>query len=289
MANLSRKFRRSGQRKPPNTRPQVRRLPAKFEEKMSRLAVLGGFANHVSMNLAGLPTTKNGELASMVFAKSCAHARSIGAIAIESPMFDHHAIMSLARMILEASTMIAYLLDPVDEEQQRFRYTVLKLHDTVNRLKLLRGFGAEADDLRRGRDELKLEIVSSSAFSELAEDRKKRVLSGEEIYVIGMRAVSKKIMGWNEENFSSVYAYLSAHAHSSPMSYMRMREHEIDYYFPSEAQYDILSLSMEVAEACLRRSMLRMIDCHPERIDDYNIHLLKDAREDDGRCPFFMT
>jgi hypothetical protein len=251
------------------------------------LAVLGGFANHVSMAQTGLPTTKAGSLASMVYAKCCAHARSIGAISAQSSMFDHHAIMALARMIMEASTMIAYLLDPVGPDEWAFRYTLLRLHDTVNRIKLLRGFGPPADDLRKGRDELQAELRASPVFQHLPEDRQKRLAGGEEMFAIGMRSVATKIMGWDENQFNGVYAYFSAHAHSAPMSFMRMADHGIDYFYPSEAQTGILALPMEVAIACLRRSMLRTIDRHPEQISEYHPELLAEARAEDAACPLF--
>jgi hypothetical protein len=204
-------------------------------------------------------------------------------------MFDHHTIMALARMIMEASTMIAYLLDPVAPDEWMFRHTLLKLHDTVARIKLLRGFDLPADDLRAGRDELKAELEANPIFLHLTEERKKRLAGGEEIFAIGMRSVATKIMGWDETRFNGVYAYFSAHAHSAPMSFMRMPDHEIDYFFPSEMQTDVLALSMEVAMACLRRSMLRMIDQHPEQISVYHPELLAEAREQDAACPLFKV
>jgi hypothetical protein len=264
-----------------------RDLPTNFREQMDILATLGGFANHVSMAQTGLPAAPNAHLASMVFAKCCAHARSIGAISLQSSMFDHHAIMALARMILEASTMVAYLLDPVSSEEWELRHTVLRLHDTVARIKLLRGFEAPADDLRTGRAQLKAELEENPVFQNLAEDRRKRLMSGEEMFVTGMRSVATKIMGWNESKFTGIYAYFSAHAHSAPMSFVRMADHKIDYFFPSETQTDILALSTETAIACLRRTMLRMIDQQPSQLGLYHPELLAEARELDLQSPLF--
>lgn len=287
MNRLNRKQRRANSKTIAKPERAQRNLPANFRAQVDALAVLGGFANHVSMSQTGLPTTTSGSLASMVFAKSCAHARSIAAIAVESPMFDHHAVMSLTRMILEAATMTAYLLDPVSEEEWQFRYTLLRLHDTVARIKLLRSFGTPSDDLRAGRDALKAELVSSPIFKSLPEDRRKRLLTGEEMFAMGMRAVATKIMGWDERQFTGVYAYFSAHTHSAPMSFVRMADHNVDYYQPSRAQIEILALSMEVSIACLRRAMLRTIDRHPEQLHLYHPDLLSEARLADERCPFF--
>lgn len=109
MADPNRKQRRANDKRVRKSGDNLRILPARLNGQIAELSVLGGFANHVSVNQTGLPTTKAGSLSSMVFAKCCAHARSIAAVSKQSSMFDHHAIMALARMIMEASTMIAYL------------------------------------------------------------------------------------------------------------------------------------------------------------------------------------
>lgn len=183
--------------------------------------------------------------------------------------------------------MNAYLLDPVGPEEWAFRYTLLRLHDTATRIKLLGGFNLPAEELRVGREQLKSELAAMSIFQALPEDRRKRLASGEEMFAMGMRAVAVRIMGWNEAQFNGVYAYLSAHTHSAPMSFMRMADHQIDYFSPSEAQTGIVAVSMEVAIACLRRTMLRMIDEVPDQILLYQQELLADARKKDAACPLF--
>lgn len=224
MAGPNRKQRRANDKRGRKSGEDLRVLPARLNSQMDELSVLGGFANDVSNNQRGLPTTIAGSLSSMVFAKCCAHARSIGAISKQSSMFDHHAIMALARMIMEASTMIAYLLDPVEPDEWEFRYILLRLHDTVARIKLVRGFELQADDLKAGRDQIKGELEAHPTFLKLAEDRRKRMAGGEEMFAIGMRSVATRIMGWNERQFNGVYAYFSAHTHSAPMSFMLVQK-----------------------------------------------------------------
>ena len=289
MSGMNRKQRRASGKGAQATGEQLRILPSNLSGQIDGLSVLGGFAIHVSANQKGLSTTVAGSLSSMVFAKCCAHARTIGAVAKQSSMFDHHAIMAMARMIMEASTMIAYLLDSVEQEEWDFRYLLLRLHDTAARIKLMRGFESPAEDLRAGRDQLKAELEGHPAFLNHSEERQKRMAGGEEMFAVGMRAVATKMMGWNERQFNGIYAYLSAHAHSAPVSFIRMEHHQIDYYFPSAAQTDILTLVIEVAIACLRRSTLRMIDQQPEQIADYHPQLLIEAREQDAACSFFAN
>ena len=117
--------------------------------------------------------------------------------------------------------MIAYLLDPVSSDEWALRYSLLRLHDTVGRIKLLRTYDQPSDDLREGRDALKVGIISNPNFQNVPEIRRERLLTGEEMFTIGMRSVATKIMGWDERQFSGIYAYLSSHTHSAPMSFMR--------------------------------------------------------------------
>lgn len=230
-----------------------------FETALNDLAKIGGFSNMVSIELRGAPTDRQGELASMVHGKMCAHARSIGAIA-QSPMFDHSAIVGLARMIVEGLTMYAYLKQPVSEPVWALRETVLKLHDTAARITLLRAYREKADyqDLREGRAELIRELESNPAFGDLPEEHRGPLLTGSAIFVGGMRRAAKAA-GWNEDRFTAMYGYLSAHVHGAPMSYFRTREHVVDYYLPSEAQKAIAATAVTIATACLQRASLRQI------------------------------
>lgn len=230
-----------------------------LEDALADLATIGGFSNMVSIELRGSPTDRQGELASMVHAKMCAHARSIGAIAL-SPMFDHSAIVGLSRMIVEGLTMYAYLKQPVAETLWALRETVLKLHDTVARITLFRAYWGKADyqDLRDGRDELIRKLEANAPFNELPEDQRTSLRKGSVIFVGGMRRAAKEA-GWDEDRFTAMYGYLSAHVHGAPMSYLRTREHSVDYCAPSDAQKAIAATAITIAAACLRRASLRQI------------------------------
>ncbi len=200
-------------------------------------------------------------------------------------MFDHHAMMALGRMIAEGSTMIAYLLDPVDEEEENFRHILPELHDTVNRLHLVSALEGEADDLREGRKQLVAQLQAHPRFGTVPECRRERLMTGNEMFVVGMRTVAVKMMGWDERRFSGIYSYLSAHAHSSPVSFMRMEEHEIDYFQPSRKQFELPGSAILVAAECLRRSLLRIVERHPEAIPLLPADELARAREEDADSP----
>lgn len=230
-----------------------------FLDALSQLATLGGLSNNVSLLLRGESTTRSGELASMVYASMCAHARSVGAIATSS-MFDHSAILALSRMLVDGLTMYAYLRESVEDAVWTLRYNVMELHDVTARIKFVRAWQGRVayEDLRKMCESLKEQIKASVVFQGLGEERKKKLLTGEEIFVGGMRKAAR-VAGWSEEKFISIYNDFSAHIHSAPMSYWRMRWHRIDYLAPGPMQFASAAMAIEVAVACLRRVTVRQL------------------------------
>lgn len=227
-----------------------------FLSAMKQLATIGGLANNVSMLIRGEPTTISRELASMVHGRMCAHARSIGAIATSS-MFDHSAIMALSRMLMDGLSMYTYLREPVSEAAWALRCNLMHLHDTCARIKLVGAWKdrAEYEDLTKWRASLIEQIRASAVFQGLGEEQQKRLLSGEEIFIGGMRR-AEQAAGWSEETFISIYNYFSAHIHAAPMSYWRMRQHGVDYLEPGPMQFGSAAMAIEVGIACLRRTTL---------------------------------
>jgi hypothetical protein len=202
-------------------------------------------------------------------------------------MFDHSGIVSLSRMIVEGATACSYLAQPVDEAEWVLRHAVLRLHDTVARIKFLRSFPDPIDDLRAARTELEAEIRGTQSFAKLDQRQQDRLLTGEEIFVGGMRRAAQIGMGWDPDRLTSIYAYFSAHAHSAPMSFMRMALHKVDYYYPSEAQFNVATFAVEVAIASLRRTSLRRMDQHPELVDRFPLALVEEFRKEDANSAVF--
>ena len=283
--NLNRKLRRRRRALGARDGESVPVTPV--DEALEELILVSGFSNDVSMVLTGSATDRARELASMVHAKACAHGRSIGFVC-RSNMFDHSAILGLARMIIECLSTYAYLIEQVTEEDWAFRYAVLRLHDTVSRIKLLRAWPAFAAtaDLKAGRDDLIMEIRSHPAFAGFDGEQQKRLVSGETIFIGGMRK-SAALAGWNPDVFTALYGYFSAHLHAAPMSFFRMDDHRVDYFYPNDAQKQIASAGIATAAAALRRlSLLHLGDL------DYSGHPTLSAvtagmREADAACEVF--
>lgn len=263
-----------------------------FAKAIDNIAVVGGFSNHVSMVLKGAQTDEQGALASMIHAKMCAHARSIGAIC-KSSMFDHSAIMSIARLVLEGMTMFYYLREKVGGDEWTLRFLVLRLHDTAARIKLMRAWKQESEyaDLTAARRSMIEQIRSNSAFARFDRKRQDGILTGEEMFVGGMRRAAMRTGVWRDEIFTAIYSYLSVHTHSAPMSFLHTTAQSVDYYAPSDFQYGAAAFAIEVTCACLRRVSLCYLDNHlekyPEAIKQFPVSILEQFREEDANCGVF--
>src|ERR1700687_1721545 len=148
-----------------------------LEKQRNEFHCATDFSLRVSAALHGEPTTDAGQLGSFVQAKMCANAVSTEHL-FTSPLADHSAIIALCRMIMEAMTLYFYLTKPVPADEWECRRLVLRLHDTVNRIKLMRGFQSENEygDLVSGRADLERQLRESSFFKSLQANQQDRLL-----------------------------------------------------------------------------------------------------------------
>jgi hypothetical protein len=175
-----------------NETPPQADVRAALEKERKDFHRATDFSLRVSAALHGEPTTDAGELGSFVQAKMCANAVSTEHL-FSSPLADHSAIIALCRMIMEAMTLYFYLTKPVAADEWGCRRLVLRLHDTVNRIKLMRGFQSENEyaDLISGRAKLEGELRENSFFKSLQAEQQDRLLTGEHFYVGGVQRAAK--------------------------------------------------------------------------------------------------
>lgn len=222
------------------------------------LSTVLDFAMRVSMTVAGGRTNTSSSWASIIFTKMCINAASLETLT-KSTLFDHSAITTISRTLMESMTMYFYLRENVNPYEWYCRELVLKLHDTTSRIKLMRAHQAKQqyDDLIQGQASLKSELEQNSFFKSLTKEAQSRLLTGEQIFVGGMNAAAVRAVGWKQETFLSLYNYFSAHAHSAPMSFMRFDAHKIDFIEPSDTQRHIATLAVGIATESLVRVSVR--------------------------------
>jgi hypothetical protein len=240
------------------------------------------FALKLSAATRGQPTSEAGEFASIAHLKMMMNAVSAERLFKEAFFFDHSAIMTLCRMIVETMTLYYYLRETVSLDEWECRKATLQLHATSARIKLFRASRPKEafQDILDGRESLKTSLRANTFFGTLQKEQQDYIISGEQIYVGGMRAAAVRAAGWREEQFMSLYSYFSAHAHSVPMSFVRFRRHQIDYANPSGAQLNMVALALSVAEFCLLRVSMHHLTIDSADMSAFSPSELAEFREE---------
>jgi hypothetical protein len=191
------------------------------------------FAMEVSLLIGGKPTSLPHSYASFMLYRICTVAGSVTEIYRRherEPLttLDYSSIAVLCRTIVDASVMYWYLTETVNDDEWAFRLAVLNVHDAASRVRLFKGLNSEeADNQRANLDALKIKLSTLALFTSRSEEEKAKLLSGQTMYVNGMRSLLKD-MNIGKIYFDGLYNYLSAHVHLTPLSYFRMRQGDID-------------------------------------------------------------
>jgi hypothetical protein len=243
------------------------------------------FSMRVSLVLNGAPATEQTELSSFVHTKMCITGASIEHM-LRARLNDHSAIIALCRMIMEASVLFMYLQEAVGDDEWACRYLSLKLHDTVNRIKLMRAYQNldEQADLRKGREEPIEQLKTNAFFKSLPEEQAKRLLTGDHFYIRGVRKAVEKSAHWDGEKYMSLYSYFSSHAHSAPMSFFRMRQHGISFSDPAEFQMVVVVSALSVAEYSLLKATLGHLAESPDYRTRFKAEELEDMEKTLESC-----
>ena len=174
----------------------------------------------------------------------------------EECTLDQGSISALSRGMAESAAMVAYLVDPtLTAEQWDLRKHVLWLHDATTRYKMFSKLDNEeqATAFRADMQDLRTRIEAFPEFQALAPERQGKVIAGSEIYLHGLRS-AVRLAGWDVDEFDSMYGYLSSYTHSSPVSFIRLAEHGVDFKVPTEAQRRIAGNALEGRGGFRRRS-----------------------------------
>ena len=235
------------------------------------------FSMRVSLALGGAPVIRSA-LPSIVHTKMTINGASAEQL-LKAPLKDHSAIIGVCRMIMEASILFQYLMEEVSSEEWHCRLLCLNLHDTVNRIKLMRGFQTkeERKALPHNREQLETELKEDAFFKTLPNERAEALLTGEHFYLRGVNKAVRQ-SGWDTEKYMSFYSYFSAHAHSAPMSFFRFRRQYTNFAEPSEVQQAIVATALSVAEYSLLKATILHLDTTPERHGKFKAEEVEEMR-----------
>ncbi len=236
-------------------------------EKATSAAIL------VSEKAMGIEHTGRQIRALTVFAKTIAHvmtiARVVDVVRTSPPgatVLDHFSVATLARSAIDAALMTLYLSDlQITLEQWQLRRHVLFLHDATTRKRFLESsakIGGERDEeffssYEVIRDDLRAKIHGFCLALQKSPVEIERLMTGQFVFVDGARGAAREA-GWDVNEFGFAQEYLSSHVHSHPVSFMRAKDHNISFQEPSEFQYAVSSVAIEMAASALASATERM-------------------------------
>lgn len=178
-----------------------------------------------------------------------------------SQLLDHFAVVSLARTAIEAALMMLYVSDPsISVSEWRFRRLALDLHDVTHRNRFFKA----AEENHAHRDEyafhierLRNEIKAHPHFSTLAAEQQERLLAARDYFVGGKRAAIRSA-GWNLRETEFYESYFSAFVHSTPVSFYRADQHQIDFRTVSDFQMHLCRMALNSVAEVLETTTSRM-------------------------------
>jgi hypothetical protein len=259
-----------------------------FKKEKKRFVAAVSIAIAVSKAAAGRNPGENIVMASFVFTRMCVTAdtlryvlqRDIGNS--KELTLDHYSAGVLARNIIESALMFHYLSeDGVSDEEWELRRAVLNLHDATLKVRLFKGLGGE-DRHKKWKEEMegiRNSMREHPAFKALNEDRQRRLLSGQELYIKGFRS-NLRLADFDDGYFDGLYAYLSSQVHISPSSFYWMAK-RLSFGRPAQYQYYFASYAVAHARIFLLQSALRLTesdDAVRQKIDAATFESLKELR-----------
>lgn len=137
--------------------------------------------------------------------------------------WDFCALAGHARAIIEGLLLFHYLTDePESDEEWSARINVMNLNDCTRRIQVLGGFGLteEVAGLEVQAEELREKLKANAWFVSLKEPLRKKLLTGN-WPTIQSRDEQLEKLGWDREQFYSMWNMLSQYTHVLPFSIYR--------------------------------------------------------------------
>lgn len=143
--------------------------------------------------------------------------------------WDNSAVSTLARAIYECFLLFFYLgIDEIPDDESLARQTLMYLHDATMRLRVFH-HSPEPNEAKAQafytaqRGELIGQLEGSAYFNTLTDRQREKFRRGRDLYFLSQDEILEK-MGLQPQELRRNYEFLSAHAHSLPVAFMRAME-----------------------------------------------------------------
>jgi hypothetical protein len=183
---------------------------------------------------AGLDAGQRRFWGSVLFTRLCTISVSILWLSPRSKVnpagkhWDFGSVASMARNLFECALQFYYLgVESVADDEWYARLKTMQLHDCLERYRMFRAFNQDDPQLagfEQQANELKELLQKNSYFMQLPETLRKTLLRAERTCILTQDEILKR-MGRFDPATRGYYRFLSSHAHSFPLAFYRMAEH----------------------------------------------------------------
>jgi hypothetical protein len=234
------------------------------------LSALSGFTDAVEQAIVsshaatGLDAGQRRYWGSVLFTRLCTTSVSILLLCPGSKVnpdgthWDFGSVASLARNLFECALQFFYLaVEPVNDDEWYARLKVMQLHDCRERMRMFRAFNPNDPQLRgfeQQAGELKSLLTGNSCFRSLPQALRKNLLKGERPSILTQDEILER-MGQAPPDVRGYYRFLSSHAHSLPLAYYRMAEHDRGRGEENRVEKGYIAGTLEFCTDLLKRSI----------------------------------
>lgn len=253
------------------TRTSPENSIAFYESERSKFAGLARHALLIGNKMGKRATNPPRIYATWLFMRACVTTQSIQQL-FDPPetqyggtYLDHASIAGLARGLIENIAVLLYIGDiSLSGEEWLCRKHVIDIHDYINRkefLTLIKHRSASKSE-EKTLDFLQNRLLRNAFFCTLPEQRRKRLLNGDDMFIYGRHTALLKL-GWDDDFTRGLYKYLSQQAHSQSMAFHRTEFNGI-YERDSISAKVSAGFSTELARRALGVGCLHMLTLFPD-------------------------
>ncbi len=233
------------------------------------LSALGHFTDTLEQAIVsshaatGLDAGQRRFWGSVLFTRLCTTSISIlwlcprSKVNVGGKHWDFGSIASLARNLFECALQLSYLaIEPVNDDEWFARLKVMQLHDCMERSRMFRALDANDPQLpsfEGQAKELKGLLQNNAYFSQLPEALRKTLLKGERASILTQDEILQR-MGQFDPKTRGFYRFLSSHAHSFPLAFYRMAEHNRGRGEENDVEKGYIASTLEFCTDLLKRS-----------------------------------
>lgn len=214
--------------------------------------------------------------AALLFTRLCTISASIlsltprSSAAREGLHFDFSSIATLCRNYLEGYLAFFYLgVDDVNDQEWLCRLNVMQLHDCLSRHQMFTAFNPNDPQLPgflQQAADLRLKLAVRPYFSSLPPKQQGRFLRGERAWLLSQDELLQRAE-ISVGDFRGLYTYLSAQAHSFPLSFYRMAERDQGRGVENDAEKGSIAMILEFVASISEGSIRNMEHLFPGSVD----------------------